>query len=137
MSRIGPGPKRLREIERILKADIRWTIEKGPGWNPGYGADLVNGAWVPDAECGTCAIGALVCRRQPSQSHSHFQADIASAARVLRSHFDWTRALYYAVGLAESAADVVAFPSAISLARRLRAYGDKLAAKATRKAATP
>lgn len=133
MRRIGPGPKRLREIERILKREIRWAVDEGPGWDPKTGvyAATCDASWRTLSACGTCAIGALVLRRRlPAASMADGKTgDVIAAARALRAHPDWVNALYCVVGFPHSSSFDDVAPTAVALARRLRKYGDALAAE--------
>lgn len=130
-------PKNLDEIEAVLKADIKWAIEKGPGWDRANGARLIDDQrgettkFVNNySSCGVCAIGALVVRRQPIQKlgirpdNWSDADDVSCAAKMLGRTVDWVERLYYSV--AEGGDKYARAQSPEAMAYRLCQYADSL-----------
>lgn len=103
--------KTLKQIERILKSDIKWAIEKGPGWDSNRGACLEGGVFkrrirnewqltqFVEKPCGVCAIGAFCVRRQPKIEAGpvELKDDVQAASRVFGKPYAWVNDLYQAV----------------------------------------
>ena len=128
-----PRMQTIRRIEKILKTDIKWAVEKGLGFNPEMGAQFgLEGVWEPAAKkrrCGVCPIGAHVIRMQPKVRRDgvHYQTDVDVAAKTFRLDFDWMYHLYTAVAYCNNIGNLGNFPpKCLALAKRLRRYGDRL-----------
>lgn len=128
----------LERVEALLKEDIRWTIMEGPGWDPANGAFFENGKWtlnegVGDV-CGVCAIGALLCRRQPLNPFAEYASwfqNVECATSILNVPRDWVSELYFAVyelADGDESLDRRA-PQVEALAIRLNAFADEVKAK--------
>lgn len=140
--RFTPTAARRKVIEKIFKADIKWTITKGPGFNGDRTVHLITrhdlgrnnlrrkvGGWTPD-ECGTgvCAIAAHLLNND--REYTGYTDVIGRASRLLKTSRCWMRALYISVGSGPRETDK--HPTAIEMGHRLRAYGLQL--KKARKA---
>lgn len=121
-----PSDKDIARFETALKADIYWVVSRGPGFNPGCGAEMNNGVWYePGPGCGVCAIGAACVRRQPPEPFRHWcvgvSVDVIATAKLFGLPVEWVEKVYYAVGRYHH--HIGDPPKASLLAKRLREYG--------------
>lgn len=133
--------KKLQRIERVLRSDIRWLVNKGPGWDPTSGLEIVNDKWSPvGGVCGTCALGAHVLRHCTLKTSEAGEVPTV-VARALRVDPMWAETVFQAVtlvGLQQNSEDLAARiwcmedhinVQAANLGYRLRDYGDAYVAK--------
>lgn len=118
-----PSKEKIKKIEKLLRADIRWAIKHGPGWDPYHGAIWSSKKWGPVSCNGLCAIGAYVAHRQPKRRPK--DDDVSAFARIQEVDYLWAENLYLAVADDQ---DENCCDSSKELASRLRAYAQEIKA---------
>ena len=130
--------KKIQRVERILRADIRWLlttkdarVKNQPRWNPQNGAwlDPRSRQFVPEDECGACAIGAHVIRGTQKKLRGALPGandEVAFAARSLKLRSSQVYDIYWAVWDAATGVPECYPEPFQALGYRLNAYADKL-----------
>lgn len=122
------------EIEKTLKADIRWAIRTGVGWDPNHGAVFSGGEWKPAICGGVCAIGAHVMRNRPACEIKpnpfawmgvNTESEVEAAAKTFGKSVEWVDTLYCEVMTPEEFRQLpISHKSAAKMAWRLADYAE-------------